>query len=78
MAELSVNDLPSREAFLQDGKGAVAICEAFASGRLVDREVMKPMYRQGGLSGAWYPMQPEDEDEPDGYLILEVSGRTDD
>ena len=29
----------------------------------------EPMYRQGGMSGAWYPMQPDDEDEPDGYLI---------
>ena len=29
-----------------------------------------PMYRQGGLSGAWYPMSPDDEDEPDGYLML--------
>ena len=29
-----------------------------------------PMYRQGGISGAWYSMPPDDEDEPDGYLIL--------
>jgi hypothetical protein len=35
-----------------------------------------PMYRQGGLSGAWYPLPeggdtlPEgDDDEPDGWLL---------
>ncbi len=31
----------------------------------------KPMYRMGGLSEAWYLMDPDDTDElPDGWLLV--------
>ena len=43
-----MSDLPSREQFLDTGKGAVAICEAYASGRLVDREAID--YRAAALA----------------------------
>ena len=29
----------------------------------------RPMYRQGGLSEAWYPMEPDTDELPDGWLI---------
>ena len=35
-----MSDLPSREDFNRTGAGAVAVCEAYASGRLVDREAL--------------------------------------
>ena len=81
MALMSERVLPSREdigQWLDDWarSGEVGWYEMFsdtlravASGRLVDREGMIPMYRQGGLSTAWYPTQGV-EDEPDGYLFV--------
>jgi hypothetical protein len=35
-----MSELPSLEKFNQTGKGAVAICNAYASGRLFDREAI--------------------------------------
>jgi hypothetical protein len=29
-----------------------------------------PMWRTGGLSGAWYQQTPDDTDEPDGWLWI--------
>ena len=50
---------------------AVSVLDAYASGRLVDRETMIPMYRQGGMSDAWY--REMDGDPPDGWLAIEDS-----
>ncbi len=47
----------------------VSVLDAYASGRLVDRGTMTPMYRQGGMSGAWY--RETDGDPPDGWLAIE-------
>ena len=80
-----MSDLPSRDIAAQivkafDVRGlaadragqAMRIVEAYASGRLVDRETMIPMYRQGGISGAWYPVV-QGEPEPDGWLAIRGS-----
>ncbi len=61
LAEVDLSDAPLRDI--------LTIAAVWASGRLVDREAMTPMYRQGGLSGAWYPEY--DGDEPDGWLIAD-------
>ena len=78
-----MSDLPSREDIGQwldqwARSGEVGWYEMFsdtlravASGRLVDRETMTPMYRQGGMSGAWY--RETDGDPPDGWLAIEDS-----
>ncbi len=29
----------------------------------------RPMYRQGELSEAWYPMEPNTDELPDGWLL---------
>ena len=52
-----------------------SVLAAYAEGRLVDRDTMTPMYRQGGLSGAWYPVV-HGEPEPDGWLVTAI-GDTD-
>ena len=77
-----MSDLPSREEVATwDGlivethrriQDVLSILDAYVSGRLVDREAMTPMYRQGGLSGAWYPVV-HGEPEPDGWLAIEDS-----
>ena len=77
-----MSDLPSRQWFRdhagvmlndtdEEGMEEWAIVAAYASGRLVDRETMTPMYRQGGMSGAWY--RETDGDPPDGWLAIEDS-----
>ena len=79
----AVSDLPSRESVGIDLALAAAdlrhpdaplfdiliIATEWAAGRLVDRETMTPMYRQGGMSGAWY--RETDGDPPDGWLAIE-------
>ncbi len=73
-----MSDLPSREdakdwsdryAEVVSDRSMVRIVAAYASGRLVDRDAMTPMYRQGGMSGAWY--RETDGDPPDGWLAIE-------
>ncbi len=80
-----MSDLPSREAMKalarmvldgialnEDGRQHVAlVLNEVAEGRLVDRDAMTPMYRQGGMSGAWY--RETDGDPPDGWLAIEDS-----
>ncbi len=80
-----MSDLPSRERVAEaitfahitdsDGDLLVDIAQAFTDGRLVDREAMTPMFRQGGLSGAWYP--ETDGDPPDGWLLVDAAIDTD-
>ena len=75
-----MSELPSREdakdwsdryAEVVNDRSMVRIVAAYASGRLVDRDAMTPMYRQGGMSGAWY--RETDGDPPDGWLVIEDS-----
>ncbi len=75
-----MSDLPSRQWFRDhagvmlndtddEGMEEWAIVAAYASGRLVDREAMTPMRRQGGMSGAWY--REKEGYPPDGWLAIE-------
>ena len=75
------DELPSREAVRHSDnihdfptyllKVLLPLARAWQSGRLVDRDAMTPMYRQGGISGAWY--RETDGDPPDGWLAIEDS-----
>ena len=79
-----MSDLPSRARVADLGCTASspeqaedieAILNAYRVGRLVDRDTMTPMFRQGGLSGAWYP--ETDGDPPDGWLLVDAAIDTD-
>ena len=73
-----MSDLPSRDEFNRTGKGSVFICEAYASGRLVDREaidyepIARKMYERATVQF------PPDWDEADqDFWLTEAKGAVD-
>ena len=63
-----MSDLPSRDEFNRTGKGSVFICEAYAEGRLVDREAID--YEAAAI--AWLGPKSAYEADPDAQRVAEA------